>query len=136
MNHVVLHGRLTANADLRYTQSGKAVATFQLAVPRSWDRSKSDFFRCVIWDKRAENLATYTKKGVRLNISGVLQSRTYEKDNQKVYITEVLVREFDLIDRIEELGNENKDFQTDVEENPFGGIDIEAIELSDDDLPF
>lgn len=54
---------------------------------------------CVVWGLTAENLAKFTKKGSAVGVSGMLQSRSYEKDGHKVYVTEILVESFDLLEK-------------------------------------
>src|SRR5690625_4291306 len=92
MNITVLVGRLTRDPDLRYTQNGTAVASFNLAVDRPFSKGKeTDFINCVAWRKQAENLAQYMKKGDQIGVDGRIQTRTYDdKDGKKVYVTEVV----------------------------------------------
>ncbi|MDX8288852.1 single-stranded DNA-binding protein [Metabacillus indicus] len=95
MNRVVLVGRLTKDPELRYTPAGAAVATFTLAVNRSFTNQagerEADFINCVVWRKPAENAANYLKKGSLAGVDGRLQSRSYEDDSGKrVYVTEVV----------------------------------------------
>ncbi|MGP6139600.1 single-stranded DNA-binding protein [Jeotgalibaca sp. A127] len=103
MNAVHIIGRLTRDLELKYTQNGKAVGTGTLAVDRySKGEKKADFIPFVIWEKGAENLANFTKKGSRISLSGSIQTRSYEnKDGQKVFVVELLVDSyngFDLLD--------------------------------------
>ena len=94
MNIVILSGRLTKDPDIRYTNSKKAVATFSLAVDDGKDKDgkrKTQFLNCVAWEKTAELLDQYFKKGDGLTVNGKLTSRSYEKDGKKQYVTEVLV---------------------------------------------
>ena len=96
LNNVNLCGRLTHDIDLRYTQSGKAVGSFSLAVNRNFKNSngdyEADFINCTIWGKSAENLANFVSKGSLINVSGRLNTRNYDnKQGQKVYVTEVIV---------------------------------------------
>jgi single-strand DNA-binding protein len=96
MNKVVLIGRLTRDPELKFVAgSGTAVATFCLAVDRSFKNKEgvkeTDFINCVMYGKRAENLANYQNKGKLLAVSGRIQTRTYEgNDGQKKYYTEVV----------------------------------------------
>lgn len=94
MNRVVLVGRLTKDPDLRITPSGVPVATFTLAVNRSFTNNQgereADFINCVVWRKPAENVANFLKKGSLAGVDGKLQTRFYESDGKKVYVTEVL----------------------------------------------
>jgi single-strand DNA-binding protein len=95
MNRVVLVGRLTKEVELRYTPSGVAVATFTLAVNRTFTNQQgereADFINCVVWRKPAENAANFLKKGSLAGVDGRLQSRSYEdKDGKRVFVTEVV----------------------------------------------
>ena len=94
MNIVILSGRLTKDPDIRYTIPKKAVASFSLAVDDGKDKDgnrKTQFLNCVAWEKTAELLDQYFKKGDGLTVNGKLTSRSYEKDGKKQYVTEVLV---------------------------------------------
>ncbi|MHC0039360.1 single-stranded DNA-binding protein [Pseudoneobacillus sp. C159] len=95
MNRVVLVGRLTKDPDLRYTPSGVAVATFTLAVNRTFTNQQgereADFINCVVWRKPAENVANFLKKGSLAGVDGRLQTRSYDgQDGKRVYVTEVM----------------------------------------------
>ncbi|WP_456277207.1 single-stranded DNA-binding protein [Bacillus sp. AK128] len=94
MNRVVLVGRLTKDPELRYTPSGVAVATFTIAVNRTFTNQQgereADFINCVIWRRAAENVANFLKKGSLAGVDGRLQTRSYEgQDGKRVYVTEV-----------------------------------------------
>lgn len=81
MNSIILVGRLSTPITMRQTQNGKAVASFQIAVNRSFDREKADFFTVVVWRDLAENCARYLTKGMRIGVMGRLQSSHYETQN-------------------------------------------------------
>ena len=100
INRAVLTGRLTKEAELRTTQSGLSVATFTLAVNRhSKAKGDADFINCVIWRKAAENFCNFTSKGSLVGIDGRIQTRSYDnKDGQRVYVTEVVVDNFALLE--------------------------------------
>lgn len=99
MNLVILTGRLTADPELKYTQSGKAFARFSLAVNRSYNREETDFINCVAWDKRAELAAEYLRKGNQAGIQGTIRVRSYDDDaGQKRRITEVLVENIEFLE--------------------------------------
>lgn len=103
MNTTQLVGRLTKDIELKYTQAGKAVGSFTLAVNRNFKNAQgereADFITCQIWDKSAENLANFTKKGSQIGIEGRIQTRNYEnQQGQRVYVTEVVVNNFHLLD--------------------------------------
>ena len=103
INNVVLVGRLTKDAELRYTPNQVAVATFTLAVNRRFKEQngerEADFINCVIWQKSAENLANWCKKGSLIGITGRIQTRNYEnQQGQRVYVTEVVAESFQLLE--------------------------------------
>ncbi|HHR6960644.1 single-stranded DNA-binding protein [Streptococcus pneumoniae] len=103
INNVVLVGRLTRDAELRYTQSNIAVATFTLAVNRPFKNEagerEADFINCVIWRQLAENLANWAKKGSLIGVTGVIQTRSYDnQQGQRVYVTEVVASNFQLLE--------------------------------------
>lgn len=97
MNKVFMIGRLAADPELRTTQSGTQVATYRLAVNRrrSADGSQeADFFPCVAWGKGAEFAAKYMRRGMKIAVSGRLQTRSWDaQDGTKRYITEIIVDE-------------------------------------------
>lgn len=155
MNSVNLIGRLTRPVDLRYTQSGIAYGSFTLAVTRRFKNQngerETDFINCVIWKKSAENLANYTQKGSRIGVSGSIQTRNYENgQRQRVYVTEVLVENFDLLEsrKNDDNGvlrnsnintqnfNKNQNLVGNFANNdPFTG-NGDVFKVEDDDLPF
>lgn len=111
MNHVTLLGRLTRDPELKYTQSGKAFTKLSIAVTREFNRDEADFINCIAWDKRAETICEYLRKGRRIALQGRLSVRQYEKDGETKWITEVIVDKFDFIDyqKSDTEDNENYD---------------------------
>lgn len=82
MNKVILSGRLVRDPEIRYTQTGKAVASFTLAVNRRFSRNTNqeqtaDFIPIIVWDKLAEICSKYLFKGSQVLIEGRMQIRTY-----------------------------------------------------------
>ena len=103
INNVVLVGRMTRDPELRYTASNIAVATFSLAVNRNFKDAngerETDFINCVIWRQQAENLANWSKKGALIGITGRIQTRSYEnQQDQRVYVTEVVAENFQMLE--------------------------------------
>lgn len=103
INNVVLVGRMTRDAELRYTPSNQAVATFTLAVNRNFKNQagerEADFINCVIWRQQAENLANWAKKGALIGVTGRIQTRNYEnQQGQRVYVTEVIADNFQILE--------------------------------------
>ena len=81
MNKLILLGRLTRNPEIRYTQSQTPVASFTLAVNRRFakenDGVKADFFNVIAWNKTAEFIGKYFKKGQQILITGRIQNRNW-----------------------------------------------------------
>lgn len=104
MNKVILSGRLTKDAELRYIPGkGTPMTQVSLAVENYNANTKekgADFINLVVFGKQAELLATYSGKGKRIEVAGSIRGRSYEKDGIKKYITEVIVRDLELIDWI------------------------------------
>lgn len=103
INSVCLVGRLTRDPELKYTTSNIAVATFSLAVNRTFKDAngerETDFINCVIWRQQAENLANWAKKGALIGITGRIQTRSYEnQQGQRVYVTEVVAENFQMLE--------------------------------------
>lgn len=78
MNTINLVGRLTADPELKTTQSGKSVCSFTLAVNRPRVKDTTDFINCVAWNQSAEYLTNYGRKGSLVAVTGVLTSRKYD----------------------------------------------------------
>lgn len=146
INRVALTGRLTRDLELKTTQSGLSVASFTIAVNRQFTDSNgnrgADFINCVIWRKSAENLCKYTHKGSLIGIDGRLQTRSYDNNNgQKVFVTEVVVDSFSLLEPKNESQSSNNGYSnnssanTATEPDPFAGSG-DTVDISDDDLPF
>ena len=101
MNKVILIGRPTGDPEVRYTGDSMAIARYTLAVDRRFKRDgepEADFIKCVAFGKQGEFAEKHVKKGVRIAISGRIQTGSYEKDGQKVYTTDIVVEEHDFAD--------------------------------------
>lgn len=146
LNRVVLVGRLTKNVDLRYTQNGKAVGNFTLAVNRPFKNAsgenEADFILCQAWGKQAENLANYMKKGSQVGVDGRIATRSYDNNQgQRVFVTEVVA---DNVQFLESKGGQQSTQQQRVdtynqEVNKAQQMPVnegQQIDISDSDLPF
>lgn len=136
MNKVILIGRLVRDPELRFTKNGKAVATFSIAVNRTFSKEKeADFFNIIVWGVIAEACANYLAKGRLVGIEGRLQTRTYIKDDEKRYITEVVAEQVEFL----EWGNKESKSQA-KKDNDLGSVDIDMSEFhamaDDEDIPF
>lgn len=132
INNVVLVGRMTRDAELRYTQSNQAVASFTLAVNRNFKNQagerEADFINCIIWRQQAENLANWCKKGNLVGITGRIQTRHYDnQQGQRVYVTEVVADSFQVLEKRDKSANNSN---LDSQEPPMYDSDIA------DNLPF
>lgn len=126
INNVVLVGRMTRDAELRYTPSNQAVATFTLAVNRNFKNQngerEADFINCVIWRQQAENLANWAKKGALVGVTGRIQTRNYDnQQGQRVYVTEVIADSFQILEsRATREGNSGGAYQAGGFESSYG----------------
>lgn len=137
LNNVCLVGRMTDNAELRYTPNNQAVATFRLAVNRNFKSQngerEADFINCVIWRQQAENLANWAKKGALIGITGRIQTRSYEnQQGQRVYVTEVVAENFQLL----EFNKQNNQGHSQENSQPDFGRQAEPFNIEESDLPF
>ena len=143
LNNVSLVGRLTKDVELRYTQSNVAVATFTLAVNRTFKNEngdrEADFINCVMWRQQAENLASWAKKGALIGITGRIQTRSYDnQQGQRVYVTEVVAEQFQLLESKGQQGNQTQQRQQAQQQTPdfSRSGNTNPLDISDDDLPF
>jgi|SRR5690625_360792 len=140
INRTVLVGRMTKDCDLRYTQNGKAVGNFTLAVNRPFKNQQgeqeADFINCTIWGKAAENLANYMGKGGQVGVDGRIQTRNFEgQDGKRVYITEVVADSVQFLESKKQSNNQSSNQKNNQNDDAFKGHG-EPIDISDDDLPF
>ena len=117
LNQVILVGRLVRTPELQITESGKKKSVVTLAVSRGFKNPNgeydTDFLDCTLWTGIAENTAEYCKTGDVIGVKGRLQTRSYEKDDEVKYITEVIVDKISFlsskkIDDNEETKNEEE----------------------------
>ena len=135
MNSVTLTGRLVRDPQIRYaSQSQMAVANFTLAVDRVRTRDGKeptvDFPDIVAFGKTAEIIEKYVTKGSLVGITGRLQTRSYEKDGRKVYVTEVVAERVDL------LGRKQDDAKSDPAPPGFYKMEDDPFVKFEDDIPF
>lgn len=97
MNQAIICGRLTRDPEVRKTEAGKCIARYTIAVDRGGKREDgqqtADFIPCVAWDSAAEFSEKFFHKGLRVLVSGRIQTGSYtNRQGQKVYTTELMVR--------------------------------------------
>lgn len=137
INKVILGGRLTADPELKQTNSGKPVCSFTLAVNRRFSQNNEvDFITCVAWNKTAEFVSKYFKKGSSLCVVGAVQTRSFEQNGQKRYATEVQVDEALFVDgrNDAEATRTGADTQTYIPDAYMASAS--DIKPESDDLPF
>ncbi len=139
MNRIVLVGRLTRDPELRRTTSDVPVASFTLAVD---DRQKdvngqktTTFIGVTVWNQAADNVAKYCRKGSLVGVDGRIHQRTFERrDGSKASVIEVIA---DSVQFLEPKSKEIPNEEIPVDEAPSEeGKNLDAIDVTDDDLPF
>lgn len=146
INKAILEGRIVREIELRKTASGKSYTSFTLAVNRTYKQEgqpDADFITCVAWGKNADVLEKYTEKGTLISVDGHIQTRSYESNGKKVYVTEVVCESVHLIE-----GKKQKQVQPTQPQyqqpqyqqqtfahDPNGNYG-ETIDIQSDDLPF
>ena len=131
INNFVGVGRSATDVELRYTQGGLAIASFTIALDRGMSKAKkeeavsqgkqtADFLKVVVFDKTAEFVGNYLKKGKQVAVSGKMQNNNYEKDGRMVYTVEVNAYNIEIL----EWDNDNR------EEKGFTEVE------QSDDIPF
>jgi single-strand DNA-binding protein len=137
MNKVIMIGRLTKDPEVKKTSSGKTVASFSLAVSDRYNRDKTDFINCVAWEKTADYLGNYVKKGNLIAVEGRISTRNYDgSDGKKVYITEVVcesVQGLERNDQTQTPSNPEQPRATPSNPKPWQTFTPEPTE---EDLPF
>lgn len=110
MNKIILMGRLVRDPEVRYTQTGKVVCQFTIAVDRPFanqdGQKEADFIPVIVWGKQAELCGNSLTKGQRVLVEGRLQIRSYDaKDGSKRWVTEVIANNFEFIERRGDFAN-------------------------------
>lgn len=156
MNKAMLIGRLVKDPELKMTETSKReVCQFTIAVNRPYTNEdgerQADFINCVVWDKLAENLAKYQKKGNQIAVEGRIQTRNYEdKDGKRVYVTEIISTNITFLDSKGTSDSVNNLEEPPVKAGPITGEQIDSIptendpfanfgnevQINDSDLPF
>lgn len=149
INSVVLVGRLTKDIELRKTQSGLSVASFTVACDRRLSQEQrnnneqsADFINCIAWRGSADFLSSYAHKGDTVGVEGRLQTRSYDRDGQRLYVTEVLANSVNLLHSKQTAQSQEQasyEPQATQEPKPQQMSDFDYlpnVEVSSDDLPF
>lgn len=126
INNVVLSGRLTKDIELRMSQNNKNFCQFTLAVDKYVNgEQQADFISVIAWERNAEVLSQYTKKGSKINVLGRIATRNYKNANgETIYATEVVAQQIELLD------------SKPKEQQQSYSNDTPAFTITSDDLPF
>ena len=136
MNKVIVCGNNTKDIELRKTQSGKSVCEFTIAANerRSDGSDVTEFIDCRAWDRSADNIAKYVKKGHKLLIEGKWHKESYEdREGRKVYKTMVVVHTFEMLTPKSDTQNEST---ASYPERRDDELDTPKVSFESDDLPF
>ena len=143
MNKALLSGRICTDIELKKTNNDVSVCSFKIAVQRRFKNADgnydADFISCVAWRSQADFISKFFAKGKPIEIIGNIQTRTYEKDGQKVYVTEVVVEEANFVIADKDGGqvaNEVPNTLPSVATQANSFMDGFAPVSADDDLPF
>ena len=129
MNSVCLIGRLTKDVQEHRTQNGTAVISFTLAVDRRKKDDGADFIHCIAWDKAAETIAKYVHKGDLFGVTGYIQTRSYEKDGRRNYVTEVVTTSFQFLEHKREMRSDSPSVQNNSDSYDGWAYDSDSSEI-------
>ena|SRR5699024_2066966 len=136
INRTVLVGRLTKDPELKYTQSGVAVARFTLAVNRNFKNAQgqqeADFIPIQVWRKQAENVSNFLNKGSLVGVEGRIQTGSYEKDGQRVFTTDVVADSVQFLESKKDREQQPNNYQPQQTQRGF----VNNGQVDDSDLPF
>ena len=138
INLVALEGRLVRDLELKKTNSGKSVANFTLAVNRRFQKDEADFIPCVVWDKQAEVMQQYLRKGSLIGVEGRIQQRTYQTNNgENRSVVEVVVNNFSFLESSKQETQQNNYSQPQqAKVKPKQQNNEPEFSITSDDLPF
>ena len=161
INNVVLVGRLTKDIELRKTPNNVSTCTFTLACNRRFTNSEgqqtADFINCVAWRQSADFLCQYARKGSIVGVEGRIQTRNYDGQNGKVYVTEIICESVQLISNKPNENRTNQQgfvptvepaYEPETYQQPLGSSIASAndreferghattLDIASDDLPF
>ena len=140
MNVVILMGRMTRDPELKFTSGGKAFANFSLAVQKAKD--EVEYIDCTVWEKTAETIAEYFRKGNRILIQGRLSVNSYEQNGEKRRKMKVVVNSFEFVESSKSSGNsegyqQNKSFSSNNKPVQNNSFENDNDDMDDDEeFPF
>ena len=139
MNSVNLVGRLTRDPEVRYTDGGKSVAKFTVAVDRRFKQEggqAADFISCVAFGKTAEFVEKYFKQGNKIGVEGRIQTGSYtNKDGVKVYSTDVAVENVEFVESKSSSGGQGFNPEPSLADANDGFVPLDGA-IDEGELPF
>lgn len=147
-NNSILVGRVSKELVLKKTSKGTSYVHFTLVVQRDYQKNGKelvDTIPCVIWRGPAESLAKNVRKGDLIDLSGMIQTRTYMKNGQKQFVVEVVAFDYHMLESKAVRDQRAANRQPSARQEPFEqengsydpyGVWDGGIEISDDDIPF
>ena len=132
MNVVILMGRMTRDPELKFTSGGKAFANFSLAVQKTKD--EVEFIDCTVWEKTAETIAEYFRKGNRILVQGRLSVSSYEQNGEKRRMTRVVVNSFEFVESAGNSGNNSGYHQQQQSFNNSNNKPVQNDDFDNDDM--
>jgi single-strand DNA-binding protein len=143
LNRIVLTGRLTRDPEFKRTASDVGIATFTLAVDDTQKNANGEkttsFIGVVVWDKQADSVAKFLRKGSLVGVDGRIRQRTFEKkDGSKASVIEVIANQVEFLEPkgAREIPNEEIIFDDEPEVEEPESKNLDSIDVTDDDLPF
>lgn len=150
VNKVILVGSVGQDPETRHLPNGSAVTNFSIATSEVWKdknsgekQERTEWSRCVAYQRLAEIIAEYVRKGSKLYVEGKLQTRSWEQDGQKRYATEIIVSEMQMLDGKKEGGQPESDpparsqtSASDYRNARNGAAPMPSITDFDDSIPF
>ena len=134
INKFIGVGNLTRDIELRKTNNGDSVVTFSIAISRNYKNQDgeydSDFINCVAWRNTAEYLNKYAHKGDKIAVAGRVQVRSYQKDGQNVYVTEIICEECNVL-KGGQIQTSEQQYKQPVQKPIQNNVEFDT-----DDLPF
>lgn len=136
MNKVILIGNITKELELRKTTTNKSVIEFSIAINDGYgDQKTTDYINITAWEKLAERIATYCRKGHKICVEGKIKTDTYEKNGQKAYKTYVLAHNVEFLEKRESTTIEQTTLTGDGKDL-LGHYDSNKVVIDSEELPF
>lgn len=139
VNKVILLGRVGKDPETKYMPNGKAVVNFSLATSEKWTdkngdkQEKTEWSNIVAYDKLAEIINEYVVKGMQLYVEGKIQTRSWDKDGVKHYMTEIIIHTMEMLGGKKD---EDKPRSESPEKKPAPAQKKQSFDSFDDDIPF